>query len=368
MLMAAGLDLALRERWNRAAVAAGLLVLARPDGLVWALLLLAAATVRLRGRVVRPVLAALAVVLPWVVFAWLYFGSPVPHSIVAKREVLLGGGGSQYLPWLLNSLGFSSAEETTRIHFVLWAAFVLIGAAAALFRRGLPGPLRVAGLFPVLFVGVLAWGRAPYFEWYLIPVTWCCVLLGVLGAVQTFAALRRLAKGPAWQQVAVPVVAVACVLVLAHGLLALDLSAFTYWGQFQENEDATRARVGDWLREHTKPGAVVAMEAIGYQGTRSRRLVVDFSGLISPSVVSIRRKSRSNAAAFDSILGAYRPEAVVLRSYEVELNQHFHGGPLFETDGQRARFLAAYERAFDVAAPHVEIWGGNGFITVWRRR
>jgi hypothetical protein len=318
--------------------------------------------------VVRPVLAALAVVLPWVVFAWLYFGSPAPHAIVAKGEVISRNITVPYLRWLFDSLGFRFTGGPVPVHFVLWGAFVLIGAATALFRRGLPGPLRVAGLFPLLFVGALALGRAPYFDWYLVPVTWCCVILGVLGAARAFATLRSLARSPAWRQVAVPAVAVACALLLAQALLAWDASAFAYWRQVQENEDATRARIGDWLREHTVPGAVVAMEAIGYEGTRSARRVVDFAGVISPAVVAIHRESRSNAEVFDRILRMYAPDAVVLRRYEVEQNEHFHGGPLFETDGQRAEFLAAYERAFEVAAPHVEVWGRNGFITVWRRR
>jgi len=367
MLMVASLDLAMRGRWGLAGAAAGALTLARADGLVWTVLLLAFAVVRLRRGAWRPALIALLVIAPWVAFAWLYFGSPIPHAILAKREIGLGAGSVKYLPWLLDSLGFSFSDDLTPVEFALWLVFVLLGATALWARDGGARALRLLTVFPPAFACALAAGRAPWFPWYLVPVTWCGLVLGVLGARELRAMLRVHARTAAWPRATVTVLTAFCALVLALGLGLRDAAAFSYWSRFQQNEDATRARIGLWIASHTKPDAVVAMEAIGYEGTLSHRRVIDLAGVVSPGVVSIQRGSHSNAEAFARVLNTYQPDVVVLRTFEVDSNRHRNGGPLFETTQARADFLSSYARALQVEAPHRDIWQGNASITVWRR-
>ena len=196
LLMAGSLDLALRERWHAAAACAGLLVLTRVDGAVWAALLLGAAVMRLRGRALWPILTGLAVVLPWVVFAWLYFGSPVPYAIVAKREIVFNVT-INHLAWVLDSLGFKFSTDRTPVEFALWLTFVLLGALTFLFKPGCPRVLRVIVAFTILFPAALVLGRAPVFDWYLIPLTWCALVLGVQGAFTLGEWLRRAVTGQA---------------------------------------------------------------------------------------------------------------------------------------------------------------------------
>jgi hypothetical protein len=106
---------------------------------------------------------------------------------------------------------------------------------------------------------------------------------------------------------------------------------------------------------------------VGYQGTYARRPIIDLAGLVSPEVVRIRRRTRSNAEAFDEILRTLRPETIVLRSFEVDANRHAHGGPLFDTPVQRDTFFAHYAEAGRFVAPYPQIWGENAALTVWDR-
>ena len=368
LLMVASFALAVRGRWNLAALCTGLLVLTRPDGVVWAGLFALGALFELRIRAWKPLLVALLVVLPWAVFAWSYFGSPVPQSLIAKHESGLGAGSVSYVPWLLNSLALASADDPTPLRFPLWLTFVFLGATATLFAPGLRRLARWLVAFPLLFTLAFAIGRAPWFPWYLVPVEWCGVVLGVFGAFEMLAMLRAHAASRAWGRRAVPVLAAFAVLVVAWGIVARDVGAFAYHRKVQANEEQARGRIGEWLRQHTDPGAIVAMEAIGYQGTRSRRRVLDFAGIVSPVVLTMHRDSRSNAELFERLLDRFRPAAIVLRKYEFELNRHMQGGPLFEDTGQRDRFLAAYEPAFEVTAPYPDVWGPNASLVVWRRK
>ena len=136
----------------------------------------------------------------------------------------------------------------------------------------------------------------------------------------------------------------------------------------QENEDGMRRVVGVWLREHTPPHATVAMEAIGYQGYYSDRRVIDMAGLVSPEVVALRRASKSNAELFYRLQSQLKPDYLVLRSFEVDENHHFHGGAMFENDTHREYFRENFAELQRFDAPHPELMGANGHLTVYGRR
>jgi hypothetical protein len=136
----------------------------------------------------------------------------------------------------------------------------------------------------------------------------------------------------------------------------------------QRNQDGLLRAVGVWIDQHAPRDASVAMEAIGYQGTYSHRRVIDLAGLVTPEVVRIRQQASSNTAGFHAILDELRPDYLVLRSFEVDRNRLFGGGPTFETQAQADRFAMRYEEAARFEAPLPELWGPLSFVTVFRRR
>src|SRR5678815_5752569 len=91
LFMAASLWALATHRHATAAGAAALLVLTRIDGLIWALGVLTCMPWRDRGAMCRPTIVFAALLAPWVLFAFGYFGSPIPHSVIAKR--LIGNSG-----------------------------------------------------------------------------------------------------------------------------------------------------------------------------------------------------------------------------------------------------------------------------------
>ena len=273
-----GVFLLLHEDGRHAAlgVVGGLLVLLRPD---MGLLLAAAAGVETAAsRSLRPVLRALpwfaALVVPWLVGATLYYGSPLPNSGFAKRLQVEDWGT------YLHGLGAALAPRGAVL------AFGLVGAIACLrtARTALP----FAG-FAAIVLG-MALGGLPGCPWYMVVPVYLATLLGALGAAEV---ATRLAPAPAAGAIAV---ACAAAPFLAHLSLPADVhDAKIEQGHVTRMHEAT----GLWLRDHAPPGATVGVDNIGYIGWHSRLPVLDLLGLVQPDVAESIRQGRRDAAIRD---------------------------------------------------------------------
>jgi hypothetical protein len=370
LFMAAGLWAAASGRPTLAGAASALLFLTRIDGALWAACILAVVLIENRSAFLRSLSAAFAIAAPWLLFAFLYFGSPIPHSVIAKRaignayDVLTMTHLQEFARWIEPALAASSPIGQASGLF-----FLAVGSFLALRRRSATAA-RLLPLFPWIFLTALYAGRAPlYFDWYLAPAVYACVLTGSLGLYSLGAALVR--HGREHSPRARTWAAIAAVVGFAFLYGVEDVGAVKASASFQRdyqiNETSTRRAIGAWLSTHTAPGAVVAMEAVGYQAYYSNRRVIDLAGLVSPAVVGIRRSSFSNAEAFYKVLRDLRPDDLVLRSFEVDENRHYHGGKLFETDEQVAYFAGHYQEAIRFQAPLTEIWGETSYLTIYRR-
>ena len=156
-------------------------------------------------------------------------------------------------------------------------------------------------------------------------------------------------------------------LVAYGGLLAHRDWQTTVGMKASQQNERMRQQVGDWLRTQTPADATVAMEAIGYQGFYAERRVIDLAGLVSPAVVAIHQASATHGEAFARILSELQPDYIVLRSFEVDRNRDFHGGPLFDTEAQRQTFLGEYVEAQRFSAPRPDVWGELARVTIYAR-
>ena len=361
LLMAASLHAAVRDRWTLAMAMCALLVLTRIDGLVWSAIIAVTAIVRLGGAAWRPGLAGCLGAAPWFAFAWVYFGSLLPHSMVAKQAI---GDPTRvhYGAWFVSSLWLTNPVRRVTGEMVLWFSLVVAGVVATIQTRW--RPLAPLAWFPALFMLFLFAGRAPRFPWYLTPAAWCVALLAVIGTIALVDALRR--RAPSTTRWALALAA-ACWLVIGMAMARRDLRMAEYSRVEQANEVGLRQHVGEWLHEHAPSEATVAMEAVGYQGTHARRRIIDLAGLISPEVVAIHRQTSTNADALARVLQELRPDFLVLRSFEVESNRYAHGGRMFEVAAHRDSFMSHYHEAGRFEAPYPQMWGENARLTVWAR-
>jgi len=283
----------------------GLLFLLRIDGLLLAAVLTAGWMLRreqpMRETVRRLTVAAVPgviLVLPWVAFAWLYFGSPIPVSMLAKVAVY----GRMFPQPLPNLPTFITQFWAGIPQKALLAAFV-VGSVVAIRRRELAAPL----VWLLVYYAAMLVSKVIAFGWYFmppLPVWYIVAALGVAEIVRRFAALRR---EPAFA---------ASMALLAMGLawhlrsIERDISAA------QRTEDAVRLPIGLWLRDNAAPTERVLLEPIGYIGYYSRLPVLDMIGLVSPEVLPSYERSVPNPLR--DIVTRFRPELLLLRPSEAD--------------------------------------------------
>jgi hypothetical protein len=285
---------AARGWWRRAALAAGLATLTRPEGLLVTGILGAALVIKtLRAHAPvpwKPAVVWMAVVAPWVAFASFYFGSPIPNSVIAK-SLQAGIGVHQWADFFF---------FRNPVVLLLWCGSVL-GAALAFRNRSFVLVLLSvwAAAYPLFFLA----GRPAFLGiWYFLPVT---VPLSALSAYAAAGVLGPL-LGSA-RRAALP--AVILWLGATAVLLPRSLEA-TRWGR--RNADAVYRPMGRWVRENTSPDELVQVSDIGYVGFISGRRILDSSALVSPEVWRFRQAHRGDPNWDVRLVLDRRPDLLLL--------------------------------------------------------
>lgn len=267
-------------RGRRAAslLAAAALTWARADGLVLAatLGLLAAADVLSDFRagrsdlrrslipVIRLALVYLGGIAPWFLFAWAYFGAPLPQTFSAKEELLQG------VKFWDDGVGWWRSFYGNNPLSLLAVPLIALGVWRA-WR--VPG-LRPLALWPALyFAGYLALNVTAF--WYYTPLL---VVLAALAALGGDWLARRLVRA-GWRR---PLVAaMAGLLVLVSAALAV-LRTWDY--HTPPPRMATYRLVGKWIAAHTDPDASLLVKDLGIVGYYAQRHTRDSFGLIVPDL------------------------------------------------------------------------------------
>ncbi len=281
-----------RRQYAWMALCAALAVLTRPDG--------ALAAVILAGNFLfdfvrsrrssgdgsqqlaipwRAIAIFLAVTLAWIVFAWGYFGSPLPATLAAKQAQGTMAGSQRFVDGFVTLVRWfnlwpywlAAGLAVLGLIFIAWRArswFLLLGWTA------------------FYFAGYAWLGVSGYF-WYYAPLVPGFVSLVGLGIEMV--ARIRLPKSPDSSS---PVARHSLTIgpLLATGLL-VGLFVFQVNGLWllHLNPDARYPLYRDaglWLEENTPCEASVGALEVGIIGYYARRPMVDFAGLIQPEVAA----------------------------------------------------------------------------------
>ena len=280
-LLFAAMSLILLERWLRGGrgwdmgLAAGLLTLTRPEGILLAALVGAAMAVRgpRQGRWLGFGAGLAALLLPYLAFHWAVAGSPFPNTLYAKQAeyAILGG---KALPLRLAEVAWAP----------LIGAQLLLAPGFAYAVMHLARRRRWAEVVPALwwaaFIGLYAWRLPVAYQHgrYLIPSIPILVAYGGWG---TWRLVRRCPLpllGRAW--------AISIGLLLAI-FWALGAQAYASDVRIINSEMVQTAR---WIRQETPQEAVVAAHDIGALGYHGQRMVLDLAGLVTPEVIPFIRE------------------------------------------------------------------------------
>lgn len=309
----------LSSRWWRLGFATGLGLLCRPEFSFWILALAVTLPVLCWRAIPKVVLGALAVSGPWFLFATLYYGSPIPNTIVAKSlsgRVALGAFPiDQVLAHALERWRdfapfyemFFAIEAPVGDPMLLGCVLVLglavlAGAVLAVWRRD----LRLVAV--VLFVALFFANRAgalvnSYFMWYLPPF----MALAMVLAAQGLQALGRRSA---------PLAATLCLgLALAYAIplpWSLPIERAVQSGI----EEGVRLRASVALNDMMGPDDTAVMEPLGYTGWAARnKTIYDYPGLGSRTAVEALKGIQPSLAG---LVDRLRPTYTLLRPSEAE--------------------------------------------------
>lgn len=287
--------------WTAAAAAATSLM--RPDGALVAVAV-GAHWLITRRRIPWPALAlGLALTLPWLLFAWIYYGSPVPNTLAAKMTQAVGTD----LPRWGAALAATAREWTTG--HLLAALLAGIGLILAAQRPADRLPLL---LWAALYVsGHLLLDVRSYF-WYYAPLAPVVALLAGDGvAWLAMAPSRWLARWPSaarGQRAAGVLVALVLVVLTLYPVVATASTLAT--PPLQRRRELVYWQAGLALRELCRPGDLtVGMAEVGLLGYLSDCRVVDFAGLLQRDVAHLQQ---GPSAKMEWALKRYAPSLVLL--------------------------------------------------------
>jgi len=312
-----------RKHYRLCAVIAALAVLARPDALIVAGLLTSHYLLTHRpGRgAMNDWLSCLPwqaaglfalLLLPWVIFTWVYFGSPIPVSLYAKQQQAILEASTSFMPGIFTIFGSYRSW-----HYVIAGGMALVGWLIGL--RRVP-PLRWltawAGLY---FLSFTLLGVTRYF-WYYAPLIPAFILALGAGFDGMGVFLRRKQNAVTSKDVTGvdrrnPFTLTARYFpgLLMALLLAAQLEHLWQVRLTPDSRFPIYHAAGQWLNAHSMPDATVGTLEVGIIGYYSERPMVDFSGLIQPEIATQLGQTGSYAATANWAFDRYHPDYLVLQ-------------------------------------------------------
>ena len=279
----------------------GLMLWTRIDTIIWVVLISVFELFRHRRDIIKILSATIITFTPWLIFAFLYFGSPIPYTIVAKQFAYSKYNTLPYHKHLftlfkrlgpVNSLiypGNFSGFVAVLISFVIILAIV----ESYIIRKD--RKILLLSIFSFSEIILLTFTKATFTSRYVIP------------SLYIFLLLAGLCIGQIWENVKSKLFLKYLFVFVSMGLFAYILSfgvreAVIIKNVQINNHQKSLQRIGEWLNENTEQDATVQLEPLGYAGYYANRRMLDVVGLITPTVVDLKKSGLLNPHHYIPIL------------------------------------------------------------------
>ena len=316
-----------KTNWKWAGIFWAGLIYTRPDGPIY-ILILTIASLTLGQSKSKEELIAMAktsllcaiLYLPWFIGAWLYYGSPIPHTITAKS----GMGGSfsadiiyslQSIISLLPRVGIQVAEPTYHLFggwpywisvyaFISWIICSIYWLIPSKDKLG-----RFVSLIYTLLIVYLSYlqFRGAVYPWYFPPAE---TIAAFILSSAIFHISQKLIKSNI-----IPTYTVGTILLfLTSTIFFMSLNQIKV--QQEVIETNHRKEIGLWLNKNKENEDTVFLEPLGYIGYYSNAKMYDWPGLVSPKVVAAEKTKKPGQYA--KIIATLKPSWLVLRPSTVQ--------------------------------------------------
>ena len=303
-----------RTRYLLAGILIASAILTRPDALLVPLILGFDYVLRVKRPSSWKVAAIFIVpTLLWFIFAWLYFGDPLPITLDVKQNQATMAISQKFAPGILTILQY---------YVIRWFYWIeLVVAIIGCFYFGWKArQWWLFLLWPMIyFIAYALLGVSRYF-WYYAPLATGFVVLVGLG----IAAISR------WTQFVYEKercrensignyefgnqerynLRLAGLIILFF--FVFQLNDLWNLGNSPDMRIAIYRAAGEWLQVNTSPGDKVGAMEVGIIGYYSQRPMVDFAGLIQPQVAELLSQDTTYEDAAFWAIEKYQPRYLVL--------------------------------------------------------
>jgi hypothetical protein len=297
-----------QRRYDLTAIFAAFAVLTRPDGALVPIVLAADYLIRFRKPIPwKSITIFFLLTLPWFLFAWVYFGSPLPATLAAKQ---LQGGmaiSQKFAPGLLTII------KPYSLSWFYWfeALLALIGFVFMVLRARIW--LILIAWTGLYFIAFSLLGVSRYY-WYYAPLIPGFVVLTGLGItalaniVDGIQSRYQIRLGRIPHIYFLLSIGIIAVLFLGRGI------GIERMQQWSDTRLPIYRATGEWLKANTPNDAKIATLEVGIIGYYAERPIVGFAGLIQPEVGKLLTFESTYEDAALWALSRYHPEYLVLHT------------------------------------------------------
>lgn len=312
-------------RWILCGLFAGLAALGRPEGMALIVILSVLHTVHRREILKKSLLAFAAVVIPWLLFSYVYFGTTVPNSVASK---------AQQIP-MFTTLFHDTWGTVLLQHMSIMPLTILVALTGVVLavRRSFQASSYAAIVILFGFVQMAGYTvlHAPiFFLWYFAPANLAINMAVAIALFWIFDRISEAVSGTAVVRVRQTLVSVLVLLLVSR----FGAAPFALPQPFESRE--AYINIGKWLQQHSTSHERIATTEIGYLGYYSERPILDIYGLIHPEAMRFVVKWHLTWWFESDTL----PEFIIARQHP------FPGEPLPSWGPLWTKFLRNYHLAF----------------------
>jgi hypothetical protein len=294
-----------RHKFSLCAVMASLATLIRLDGALLLILLAVGYIYTVRHSISWKIgLLILGIILPWFLFAWYYYGSPVPLTLVAKQHQGSMAISERFAPGLVTIL----RGYTNNYFFQIEIVLAILGFLS-LFMCCHQWILFIAWQI-LYFCSYSILGVSRYFWYYapLVPGFITLVGQGLSAIPQIGVSIIekvKLQTFPYRKLISTLIILLGTILFISqvkqlNGLRKVPDSRYPIYRE-----------AGEWLNTNTPEDASVGTLEVGIIGYFSQRTMIDFAGLIQPDIADQLTPTTTYSDAAYWAIEHYRPDYLV---------------------------------------------------------
>lgn len=269
----------LNKKFSLAWFFAALAVLNRGDGVIICGILFIFSIIKSKKIPWKGLTVLTLTLTPWILFSIIYFGSPLPSTLEAKIAQGNSGLFADFITYLKNYI--TIPQQNYPILYVFYF-FSIIGLIALVKSHS---GWKMLFIWTFSYITGYKLLGVSFALRYFIPLTAAIFIFAAKGIdyVSTFIAIRI-------QKFINNKFEITKIVHLSIFILILLFSElYVTYNTNKKQDFSSRGKiytsVGTWLKENTEKESKIGLIEIGFIGYHSERYVIDFCGLVTPSII-----------------------------------------------------------------------------------